>query len=157
VDPDHPVRVAALLHVRELSRRYDDLVPRRALLEGFWFQGQRWSLGSLQTGIYRPARFRGPAALTLLTAAQAPGQRAPYDDDNGSRSAPIRRASRCASSGSNTRQLDSRSSHALQVPHGIVMDCEIILRAATFVSWPTKSTSLRPRASLTSILRASGR
>ena len=53
----------------------------RALLEGFTFAGERWSLGSLQNGIYRPRRFAGPAALTLLTAAHAPGQPAPYDDD----------------------------------------------------------------------------
>ena len=52
-----------------------------ALLEGFWFEGERWSLGSLQNGIYLPRRFAGPAALSLLTAAHAPGQPAPYDDD----------------------------------------------------------------------------
>jgi putative restriction endonuclease len=51
------------------------------LLQGFTFAGERWSLGSLQNGIYRPRRFVGPAALTLLTAARAPGQPAPYDDD----------------------------------------------------------------------------
>lgn len=80
-DPDHFIRRAALDHVRDLARRYDDLVPRAALLEGFWFEGERWSLGSLQNGIYRPRRFTGPGALTLLTAAHAPGQPAPYDDD----------------------------------------------------------------------------
>jgi putative restriction endonuclease len=80
-DPDHSIRQAALEHVRALARRYDDLVPRAALLEGFWFAGERWSLGSLQNGIYRPRRFAGPAALTLLTAAHSPGQPAPYDDD----------------------------------------------------------------------------
>ena len=48
------------------------------LLEGFWLAGERWSLGSLQNGIYRPRRFVGPAALTLLTAAHSPGQPAPY-------------------------------------------------------------------------------
>jgi putative restriction endonuclease len=51
------------------------------LLEGFFLGGERWSLGSLQNGIYRPRRFAGPAALTLLTAAHRPGQPAPYDDD----------------------------------------------------------------------------
>jgi putative restriction endonuclease len=80
-DPDQPIRLAALGYVAALARRYDDLVPRSALLEGFSFNGARWSLGSLQNGIYRPARFRGPAALTLLTAAHKPGQPAPYDDD----------------------------------------------------------------------------
>lgn len=80
-DPDYQIRRAALEHVRALSHRYDDLVPRAALLEGFWVGGERWSLGSLQNGIYRPQRFAGPAALTLLTAAPVPGQRAPYDDD----------------------------------------------------------------------------
>jgi len=67
--------------VRELAERFDDLVPRAVLLEGFWFDRERWSLGSLQNGIYRPARFRGPAALTLLTAANRPDRPAPYDDD----------------------------------------------------------------------------
>ena len=71
-DPDHAIRRAALEHVRGLARRYDDLVPRAALLEGFWFGGERWSLGSPQNGIYRPRRFAGPGALTLLTAAHAP-------------------------------------------------------------------------------------
>lgn len=80
-DPDHLIRRAALTHVRELAHRYDDLVPRSALLDGFWVAGERWSLGSLQNGIYRPARFTGPAALTLLTAAQRPDRPAPYDDD----------------------------------------------------------------------------
>lgn len=56
-------------------------MPRPVLLEGFWLDGERWSLGSLQNGIYRPARFRGPAALTLLTAAARPDRPAPYDDD----------------------------------------------------------------------------
>jgi hypothetical protein len=76
-DPDHAIRRAALDHVRRLARHYDDLVPRTALLEGFSFGGERWSLGSLQNGIYRPRRFAGPAALTLLTATHAPGQPAP--------------------------------------------------------------------------------
>ncbi len=80
-DPDYAIRRAALEHVRSLARRYDDLVPRAALLAGFWFESERWSLGSLQNGIYRPRRFGGPAALTLLTAAHAPGQAPPYDDD----------------------------------------------------------------------------
>jgi putative restriction endonuclease len=80
MDPDHAVRRAAIDHVRRLARQYDDLVPRAALLDGFWFDSERWSLGSLQNGIYRPRRFSGPAALTLLTAAHSPGQPAPYDD-----------------------------------------------------------------------------
>ncbi|MGI8411079.1 MAG: hypothetical protein ACR2QA_00985 [Solirubrobacteraceae bacterium] len=59
-DPDHAIRQAALEHVRGLARRYDDLVPRVALLAGFTFAGERWSLDSLQKGIYRPRRFAGP-------------------------------------------------------------------------------------------------
>src|SRR5260370_40752150 len=81
MDPDHAIRLGALEHVQLLAQRYDDLIPRTVLLQGFQFGGDRWSLGSLQNGIYRPARFRGPAALTLLTAAHRPGQPAPYDDD----------------------------------------------------------------------------
>lgn len=56
-------------------------MPRAAIQDGFVFAGERWSLGSLQNGIYRPRLFAGPAALTLLTAAHKPGQPAPYDDD----------------------------------------------------------------------------
>lgn len=80
-DPDHALRVAANEAARRLSQRYDDIVPLRELRAGFMFEEERASFGSFQRGIYRSARQRGPAALTLTTAPIAPGKTRPYDDD----------------------------------------------------------------------------
>ena len=55
-DPDFDLRRAALDAVRDLSRRFDDLIPVDALREGFWFEGQRASFGSFYSGIFRPAQ-----------------------------------------------------------------------------------------------------
>lgn len=71
-DPDHALRHAAHAHAQNLSRAYDDLVPRATLLEGFYFEGRRVSLGSFQRGIHRSALQRGPAALTLFTSPRSP-------------------------------------------------------------------------------------
>lgn len=67
--------------MRLLAQRYDDLVPRSVLLDGFPFEGQRISFGSFQKGIHRPRQMRGAAALTLVTAARVPGKRPAYDDE----------------------------------------------------------------------------
>ncbi len=56
-------------------------MPLRELRAGFIFEEQRASFGSFQRGIYRSARQRGPAALTLTTAPIAPGKTRPYDDE----------------------------------------------------------------------------
>jgi putative restriction endonuclease len=72
VDPDLPLRRAAVDHARELVRLYDDLVPVHALRDGFWFEGQRVSFGSFQKGIHRSRLQRGSAALTLLTSLKDP-------------------------------------------------------------------------------------
>lgn len=80
-DPDHELRVAANQRARELSHRFDDLVPIAALREGFMFGGERISFGSLYKGIHRPRQMRGPAALTLVTAARIPGKRPAYEDE----------------------------------------------------------------------------
>lgn len=80
-DPDHELRVAANNRARELSHRYDDVVPLAALREGFIHDGRRISFGSFQKGIHRPKEMRGPAALTLLTSAPRPGRAAPYADE----------------------------------------------------------------------------
>jgi putative restriction endonuclease len=80
-DPrDIELRNAALEHVRELQRRYDDLVPVRALGEGFQFRDRRVSFGSFYSGIFRPKELEGPAALCLVTAPPKSGRPAPYDD-----------------------------------------------------------------------------
>ncbi len=81
-DPrDIALRSAALEYVRELQRRYDDLVPVRALAEGFQFRGRRVSFGSFYSGIFRPKELEGPAALCLVTAPPKSDRPAPYDDE----------------------------------------------------------------------------
>jgi len=80
LDPDHALRVAALEKARELARVFDDVVPISVLREGFAFQGDRVSFGSFQRGIHRSRNQRGPAALTLMTAAPKQRRAAPYDD-----------------------------------------------------------------------------
>jgi putative restriction endonuclease len=79
-DPDHELRVAAHEAARRLSQRYDDLVPRAVLQQGFSFRGERISFGSFYRGIHRPRQMRGPAALTLMTAPPRPGREPPYED-----------------------------------------------------------------------------
>lgn len=68
-------------HVRELQRRFDDLVPVGVLREGFQFRRQRVSFGSFYSGIFRPKEMLGPAALSLVTAAPKTGRPAPYEDE----------------------------------------------------------------------------
>lgn len=65
---------------RALSRRYDDIVPVAALREGFVHKGRRLSYGSFYSGIFRPAGFAGPAALSVVTAPPTTGRDAPYED-----------------------------------------------------------------------------
>lgn len=79
-DPDLAVRIAAIEHLHALSRRYDDLIPRAEVLQNLWVDGERYPLVNPQSGIHRPGRFRGPAALTLLTTAPKPNAPPPYDD-----------------------------------------------------------------------------
>jgi putative restriction endonuclease len=81
VDPDLALRQAAITRAQELSDAHDGLVPLRALREGFHFRGQRISFGSFYKGIHRPKEMTGRAALTLMTAAEKPGQPRPYDDE----------------------------------------------------------------------------
>jgi putative restriction endonuclease len=77
---DIELRQAALEQARGLSRRFD-LVPLRALREGFRFRGARVSFGSFQNGIFRPKEMTGPAALSLMTAAPKASRPAPYEDE----------------------------------------------------------------------------
>jgi len=78
---DIELRRAALDHVRELQRRFDDLVPLGALRDGFQFRSHRVSLGSFYNGIFRPKEMTGPAALALVTTAPKVGRPAPYEDE----------------------------------------------------------------------------
>ena len=81
-DPrDFELRRRALEHVRVLARRHNDIVPVAALREGFSTSRGRISFGSFYSGIYRPAQFDGPAALSLVTAPPKNHREAPYDDD----------------------------------------------------------------------------
>jgi putative restriction endonuclease len=80
-DPDAGLRQAAVERARALAQAYDDLVPITALREGFQFGGTQISFGSFFKGIHRPAAMRGPAALTLTTAARVSGKRPAYDDE----------------------------------------------------------------------------
>jgi putative restriction endonuclease len=73
-------RRAAMAHVRSLSRQYDDIVPVAALRQGFVYEGQRHSYGSFYSGIFRPAGFEGPAALSVVTTPPKIGRDAPYGD-----------------------------------------------------------------------------
>jgi putative restriction endonuclease len=78
---DIELRRVAVDHVRDLQLRYTDLVPVVALREGFTFRGQRISLGSFYSGIFRPKELSGPAALSLVTAAPKIGRPPPYEDE----------------------------------------------------------------------------
>jgi len=80
VDPDFHVRLAAIEHLHGLSRRFDDLIPRTELLRNLEVGGQQYPLVNPQSGIHRPRRFRGPAALTIVTAAPKPNAPPPYED-----------------------------------------------------------------------------
>ena len=80
VDPDFDVRLAAIEHVHELSRRYEDVIPRSELLRNLVYRGGQYPLFNPQAGIHRPRRFRGTAALTIVTAAPKPSAPPPYDD-----------------------------------------------------------------------------
>jgi putative restriction endonuclease len=72
VDPDLPLRQAAVARARQLAETYDDLVPLAQLRAGFHFAGARVSFGSFQRGIHRGREQRGPAALTLTTSFKDP-------------------------------------------------------------------------------------
>ena len=72
VDPDLPLRQAAVSAARRLGQDYDDLVPLARLRDGFMFAGARVSFGSFQRGIHRAQIQRGPAALTVTTSFKDP-------------------------------------------------------------------------------------
>jgi hypothetical protein len=78
---DFELRRHALEHVRELSRRYDDVIPVAVLREGFATPQGRIGFGTFYSGIYRPRQFVGPAALSLVTAPPKERRDAPYDDE----------------------------------------------------------------------------
>lgn len=78
---DLALREAALERVRDLQRRFDDLIPVAVLHEGFRHEGRRISFGSFYSGIFRPRELEGPAALVLVTAPPKENRPAPYEDE----------------------------------------------------------------------------
>jgi putative restriction endonuclease len=77
---DFEMRLVAIDRIRAISEHYDDVVPLKALVEGFRFAGERISYGSFYSGIFRPSQMRGPAALCLVTSPPRSTRAAPYDD-----------------------------------------------------------------------------
>ena len=77
---DYEMRLVAVDRIRELSQRYDDIVPLDVLRKGFVYAGESVSFGSFFSGIFRPRQMRGPAALSLTTAPPKGTREAPYDD-----------------------------------------------------------------------------
>jgi putative restriction endonuclease len=73
--------MAAHGRVRELKEHFQDIVPLASLREGFEYNGQRVSFGSMYKGIHRPKEMVGPAALTLTTAARVAGKAPAYPDE----------------------------------------------------------------------------
>jgi putative restriction endonuclease len=129
-DPDFDLRRAALDEVRELSRRFNDIIPIDALRTGFRFEAQRLSFGSFYTGIFRPSQFRGPAALTLTTTPPKLSGDAPYDDGYHEATGSFvyhyrspRRPTAAARRAAETDNRALRAAHELTVPliyfHGI--------------------------------------
>ena len=90
VDPDFEVRLAAIERVHELSRRFEDVIPRSELLRNLTVHGRQYPLVNPQSGIHRPARFDGPAALTIVTTAPKPNAPPPYEDTFDEQSGTIR-------------------------------------------------------------------
>lgn len=78
---DHELRTGALDRVRELQRRYSDLIPLAALQDGFSWRGHRVSFGSFYSGIFRPKEMASSAALCLVTAPPKQNRPAPYEDE----------------------------------------------------------------------------
>ena len=78
---DLALREAALERVRDLQRRFDDLIPVAVLQEEFRHEGRRISFASFYSGIFRPRELEGPAALVLVTAPPKENRPAPYEDE----------------------------------------------------------------------------
>jgi putative restriction endonuclease len=71
-DRDELLRIACFLALDGIRERHADDIPLEALRPGFAFDGERTPFLNWQKGIYRAARQRGPAALSLLTSSRSP-------------------------------------------------------------------------------------
>lgn len=77
-DLDMRIRLAAFEHLADLVRIYGEVLPAKALREGFEFRGQQVKLKGVQ-GIFKPAALPD-LPLSITTAAPDPSRPAPYDD-----------------------------------------------------------------------------
>jgi putative restriction endonuclease len=70
---DDELRAAAFAFVQRLRDRYGGRIPRRELMEGITFHGERVPIWNYQKGIFKPAALgRGGAALSVQTSADSP-------------------------------------------------------------------------------------
>jgi putative restriction endonuclease len=82
VDKDESLRLACFQALDVLRLRFgDDLPHAEALAPGFSFDGRRVPFRSMQKGIHRAARQRGPAALSILTTFGSPYEADQSTDD----------------------------------------------------------------------------
>lgn len=67
------IRAAAIAKVQQLRELHAGRIPRAALMEGLWLEGQRIPIWNYQKGIFKPAMLgRDGAALSIHTSADSP-------------------------------------------------------------------------------------
>jgi putative restriction endonuclease len=82
MEKDELLRLACFRALDALRARFgDDLPHAEALAPGFTFDGSRVPFRSIQKGIHRAARQRGPAALSILTTFSSPYEADQSTDD----------------------------------------------------------------------------
>ncbi|MEO9174173.1 MAG: HNH endonuclease [Gaiellales bacterium] len=82
MEKDETMRVACFRNLDSLRARFgDDLPSAEALAPGFEFDGQRVPFRNPQKGIYRAARQRGQAALSIVTTFSSPYEADEATDD----------------------------------------------------------------------------
>jgi putative restriction endonuclease len=82
MEKDELLRLACFRALDALRARFgDDLPHAEALTPGFMFDGARVPFRSIQKGIHRAARQRGPAALSILTTVSSPYEADQSTDD----------------------------------------------------------------------------
>lgn len=79
LDPDWPIRAAALQAVELLVKRHGPVVPWSLLEKGFELNGQRLYWASKACGIFRPKEMKG-AALSIRTSIPRGRRSARYED-----------------------------------------------------------------------------
>ena len=70
---DTELRAVAFAHVQRLREQFGGRIPRRELMEGVQFRGQRVPIWNYQKGIFKPAVLGvDGAALSVQTSADSP-------------------------------------------------------------------------------------